>query len=327
MSVPRSTVNKNVLQKSTASNVIDSETTFDVDSSDSDGIWLAAKPAAKKIVGRRRQDATKSVKKTAKTSRATTKNQYATPPKSISIASSESITELEALDVESISSSIRSTAASAQSSLESCQLAEEGPNSTTLPESGSSSRPVRRGEGQKRLRRRVLSSSEGSSVEENREEQDVVLASLAKLSVESNPGENHLADALRVCDQSTPHNFATFIDTHRIASTSVKSKKQTAQVPANRNRFQKLGEASYSEVFGVYSASSSSLDEVPEAVMKVVPLALVLSDKPSRRSTTSSASHDDDGLLCLTEMQDIVKEIELTRLMNGIHDCFVNLRG
>ncbi|KAJ9101743.1 hypothetical protein QFC21_003082 [Naganishia friedmannii] len=330
MSAPRLAGGENVLQESNAANFNNPDTTVDGDSSDADENWVAAKPAAKNVIGRRKKD-TNTVKKAANMSRIATKNQQATPPKCISIASSESVTERKVPRAEVALSSTRCTSTSRRSSIESYQLSEQLADSTILHDAEASFHPQRRAEHQRRLRRRVVSSSEGSSSGVDIDQQeDEVLASLAKLSVESVPKESHLADALQLCDQSIPHDFATFIDTHRIASTSATAKsgkKHGAQISQGSNRFEKLGEATYSEVFGVYSTSSSSTLKGPEAVMKVIPLALMPSDKPSRRSTNSDASQDNCELMCVTEMQEIVKEIELTRLMNGVHDGFVNLRG
>lgn len=331
MSMPNPLATKRVLQKSNATNDVDRTTTVDSDSNDMDEDWVGKKPTVKRVIGTRKKAAKDTVEKIVKPSRAATKNRYSTPPKSISVASSVYTTESDTPDIDVTSASTRSTSSSLRSSANSYQILDKSADSTIPPDADSSFRPQRHGEGQKRLRRRVVSISEGSSDQSDIDQQeDEVLASLARLSVGSVLKENHLSDALRVCDQSTPHDFATFIDTHRIAfsSATTKSAKKYGGSSASGNCFEKLGEASYSEVFGVYSASSSSLDKVPEAVMKVVPLALKPSNKPSRRSANSDTrSEDGDEPMCLTEMRDIVKEIELTRLMNGIHDGFVNLRG
>ncbi|KAJ9116951.1 hypothetical protein QFC22_004609 [Naganishia vaughanmartiniae] len=331
MIAPKSTAGRNVLQETNVINFVDPDTTADSDSSEADEDWVAKKSAAKKSIGTRKKDASKTMKKTAKTLRTTSKDQHSTPPKPISVTSSDSVTERDASDVEFTPSPIRSTASTVRSSVKSDQLSENSAHSTIPQDADSSFRPPRREEGQKRLRRRVMSSFERSSVGGDLDrEEDEVLASLAKLSVDTVSKDSHLADALRVCDQRTPHDFATFIENHRTAHKAVAKggKKIGPQISPWRNRFKKLGEASYSEVFGVYSTAPSSLDKTLEAVMKVVPLTSKPSDKPSRRSTSSSScSADDDESMCLTEMQDIVKEIELTRLMNGVHDGFVNLRG
>lgn len=204
-----------------------------------------------------------------------------------------------------------------------------------------SSRAVLR---QRRNGRKVVESSEESDTEREKYEKDsssksdsgmadshehVLLEGLNKLSIGSDTTDYRLNDLLALCEQESAYEFTSFIDTHQIASASAptrtKARGKRAAAPPVPNVFRKIGEASYSEVFGVWSGSTSGATESPRIVMKVVPLDMNPTETVSARSRKSSEDAEDDEV-CLTKSEDVAKEIEITRLMNGVHEGFVKLQ-
>ncbi|KAJ9113812.1 hypothetical protein QFC19_000005 [Naganishia cerealis] len=345
MAKHRVTVGRKALQESIAPNWIEPDTTLDDAGRDgTDEDWEATR-TPKKVTGKQKNKIVNAVTRPGKKSQATRADKHSTSTKCRSTANPEFIRD-EAPDLSSASPFEESTSTSPRDSIHSRQLSPDSMSSAILLDVDSSFRPQRRAASQKKLRSRVVSSSEVSTTGEDhdagiigedrewplnahQQEEEEILASLDKLSFASAQKRTHLDDALQLCNQSEPHDFATFINTYRSSSISntgeVKRGASVSSGDKRTNCFEKLGEASYSEVFGVWSASSSPPDKTPKMVMKVVPLALQLSELPSSQSSGSRVPSEDDEL-CLTEMQDIVKEIELTRLMNEIHDGFVQLR-
>ncbi|KAJ3574797.1 hypothetical protein NP233_g1521 [Leucocoprinus birnbaumii] len=121
----------------------------------------------------------------------------------------------------------------------------------------------------------------------------------------------YLKPLLEECFQEEcgPYEFSSFIESFpldpilndaRIAS----SRKDPGQVL----RFKKIGEASYSEVFGI-----------GDVVLKVIPLR-----DESRHGATSDAGEEDDGP-APTDAKDVRKEIIVTRAMGEVHGGFVKL--
>lgn len=200
-------------------------------------------------------------------------------------------------------------------------------------------RPVLR---QRRNGHKVVQSSDESGVEDEEEankknsftasvsgledaQEHTILESLHKLSIGSDTEDYRLRDVLALCQQDSACDFTSFIDTHQITSApAIRTKtrgKRAAAAPVP-NVFRKIGEASYSEVFGVWSESGTA--EPSKVVMKVVPLDMNPTKTVSARSGKSNNSEEDDEI-CLTKVEDIAKEIEITRLMNGVHEGFVKL--
>lgn len=208
--------------------------------------------------------------------------------------------------------------------------------------SPSSSRPVLR---QRRHGKKIIASSSSSDSDEDEAfEKDsfvesdsgmadspgpAILEGLNKLSIDSDTGDHCLSNLLALCEQDSAHNFTSFIDNHHIALTSAPTRiktrgKRAASATVQPNIFQKIGEASYSEVFGVWSGISTCMNESPRVVMKVVPLDM----QPTKTISAGSTRHGDDAEddeVCLTKSEDIAKEIQITRLMNGVHEGFVKL--
>ncbi|KAG9073845.1 hypothetical protein FS749_014638 [Ceratobasidium sp. UAMH 11750] len=105
-----------------------------------------------------------------------------------------------------------------------------------------------------------------------------------------------LQSLLSTCSQPEPMDLEAFVstfstdDVHRL-------------YPSSRRRWRKIGEASYSEVFGLGGV-----------VVKVVPL----------RMEGAGAGADIDGP-CVSEIEDVEKEIAITRVMGDIQNGFIKL--
>ncbi|TFY63228.1 hypothetical protein EVJ58_g3377 [Rhodofomes roseus] len=121
------------------------------------------------------------------------------------------------------------------------------------------------------------------------------------------PQPAHLVPLLKECAQETPHEFSAFIELFPLDPIvrgdylDVESTQGRAQA-----RFQKIGEASYSEVFGI-----------GDVVLKVIPL----------RDEEQTSSGDDGGLEspAPSDAKDVLKEIIVTRAMGEICPGFVKL--
>ncbi|KAG8685504.1 hypothetical protein FRC08_013076, partial [Ceratobasidium sp. 394] len=119
---------------------------------------------------------------------------------------------------------------------------------------------------------------------------------------EPGPSSSHpcyspsLQSLLSTCSQPEPMDLEAFVstfstdDVHRL-------------YPSSRRRWRKIGEASYSEVFGLGGV-----------VVKVVPL----------RMEGAGAGADIDGP-CVSEIEDVEKEIAITRVMGDIQNGFIKL--
>ena len=106
-----------------------------------------------------------------------------------------------------------------------------------------------------------------------------------------------LIPLLEECHQETsgPHNFSTFIESFRYDPIL----QAARQNKALGMEFRKIGEASYSEVFGI-----------GDVVLKVIPLR--------------DESNTDEGP-APSDAKDVRKEIIVTRAMGEVHDGFVKL--
>lgn len=106
----------------------------------------------------------------------------------------------------------------------------------------------------------------------------------------------HLLSLMEECGQSAPVEFSAFIEAfpfHPVVQT-------TGSEPI---AFLKIGEASYSEVFGI-----------GDVVLKIIPLR-----------DEESQARDDVDTPAPSDAQDVLKEIIVTRAMGEICDGFVNL--
>ncbi|CAE7181870.1 unnamed protein product [Rhizoctonia solani] len=114
----------------------------------------------------------------------------------------------------------------------------------------------------------------------------------------SSPYPRELRSLLKECSQSEPIDLGAFVATFSTDDVHFRFPSTSGQ----RRRWQKIGEASYSEVF-----------RLGGVVVKIVPLKM---------------EHDGwngvDGP-CVSEMGDVQKEIAITRAMGEIQDGFIKL--
>ena len=108
----------------------------------------------------------------------------------------------------------------------------------------------------------------------------------------------YLIPLLNECAQSSPYEFSAFIETFPF-DPIVQSSGEDEDT-----RFRKIGEASYSEVFGI-----------GDVVLKIIPI----------RSEEESTHPETDEIPALSDAKDILKEIIVTREVGEICDNFVNL--
>ncbi len=132
----------------------------------------------------------------------------------------------------------------------------------------------------------------------------------------------------------------------------LKKTKSTASTPAvmtTTNNFKKLGEASFSEVFGVWMDGMGVGSSSCKIVMKVIPLRVAQEDrsllniKPVEaakgkkgkamasemvvdKATQQDRDQDQDGVW-LSQPEDVRREIEITKLMSGMHEGFISFLG
>ncbi|KAI0089068.1 hypothetical protein BDY19DRAFT_985076 [Irpex rosettiformis] len=122
----------------------------------------------------------------------------------------------------------------------------------------------------------------------------------------------YLKPLLEACSQSIPYEFSAFIDmfpfdpivqtSHGGVGTSPLPSKKTSKKAA---AFQKIGEASFSEVFGI-----------GDVVLKVVPL---------RDEEASEAIMNDEDVPAPSDAKDVLREIIVTRAMGEMCEGFVQL--
>jgi len=110
----------------------------------------------------------------------------------------------------------------------------------------------------------------------------------------------YLRPLLEECHQDTcgPHNFSTFIESFPYDAIFARESE------VGDMRFRKIGEASYSEVFGIGNV-----------VLKVIPL---------RDESRTGYVEDDDGP-APSDAKDVRKEIIVTRAMGEVYGGFVKL--
>ena len=124
-------------------------------------------------------------------------------------------------------------------------------------------------------------------------------------AIQSLPPPEYLLPLLDECTQATPHEFSAFIETFPF-DPIVQPTDEDLSSPADI-QFRKIGEASYSEVFGIGNV-----------VLKVIPL---------RDDTSASAPTPISELETPppSEAKDVLKEMIVTRAMGEVCDGFVKL--
>ncbi|KAI0053672.1 hypothetical protein FA95DRAFT_1508208 [Auriscalpium vulgare] len=119
---------------------------------------------------------------------------------------------------------------------------------------------------------------------------------------------DHLVELLNECGQAGPHEFSAFIETFPwdpLVRGSEAEYDALPDSPPQKIGFQKIGEASYSEVFGI-----------GDVVLKVVPIM--------NPNFAGCAAPEADGP-APSDAKDVLKEIIVTRAMGELHAGFVRL--
>lgn len=179
----------------------------------------------------------------------------------------------------------------------------------------------------KRVTRRIAANSdededtgkatEGSDDESEQDPTVKLAAQVADLAVadgeEVSASDCHLSSLLASVSQTKPNSFADVIRQLRTAASSSKTSP-------SRRRLEKIGEASYSEVFKIFECSQSSTKgEKQEAlVLKIIPISGL------------NSTDDGDDLPYTSPAADVEREIRLMQLIG--RECsatasFVSLRA
>ena len=115
------------------------------------------------------------------------------------------------------------------------------------------------------------------------------------------PPPTYLQPLLQECSQTKPHEFSAFINTFPFDPIT-RSVHDEGSV--NLSEFQKIGEASFSEVFGI-----------GDVVLKVIPL----------RDESSHVTLNPEDCPAPSDAKDVLNEIIVTRAMGETCDGFVKL--
>lgn len=134
----------------------------------------------------------------------------------------------------------------------------------------------------------------------------------AESSASIEPQPAYLRPLLEECGQDSPHEFSAFIEMFpfdQIVQTSHGGVGIKAGSSKQSVAFQKIGEASYSEVFGI-----------GDVVLKIVPLRNEGASVKARKYAP-----DEADCPAPSDAKDVLKEIIVTRAMGNICDGFVDL--
>ncbi|EMD40955.1 hypothetical protein CERSUDRAFT_91707 [Gelatoporia subvermispora B] len=124
-------------------------------------------------------------------------------------------------------------------------------------------------------------------------------AAVEKLELREPPPPSYLQSLLAECSQTSLHEFSAFIELFPLDPIV------HATDAGDNVGFQKIGEASYSEVFGI-----------GDVVLKVIPL---------RDEERYSSGEDDPESPAPSDAQDVLKEMVVTRAMGEMCEGFVKL--
>lgn len=177
-----------------------------------------------------------------------------------------------------------------------------------------------------RVTRRIAATSDDEDDEPEKQasdDQDPTLqlaAQVADLDVsggdEATSTEDHLSDLLASVSQTKPKSFADVVQQLRSSSTSTKA------TPLCR-RVEKIGEASYSEVFKISASCRADEDGQEAVVLKIIPISA-----PTCAQTSSNVKNDE--LPSTSSAADVEREIRLMQLVGRelrASDSFVSLRA
>ncbi|OCH94325.1 hypothetical protein OBBRIDRAFT_770081 [Obba rivulosa] len=125
-------------------------------------------------------------------------------------------------------------------------------------------------------------------------------AAVERLDLQESLQPAYLQPLLAECSQITPHEFSAFIEMFPLDPIVHALRESVGSVG-----FQKIGEASYSEVFGI-----------GDVVLKIIPL---------RDEERHAPREDDPESPALSDAQDVLKEMIVTRAMGEMCEGFVKL--
>ena len=119
---------------------------------------------------------------------------------------------------------------------------------------------------------------------------------------------------LKFAGQAAPVEFATFLETFRTQEigdiSMVGTREKARSVQRTSLKYRKLGDASYSEVFGI-----------GDLVLKVIPLAVEIDAEDSE----DSEDDDDDEVPFKSSPENVLKEIVITKATGDVVDGFIKL--
>ena len=121
----------------------------------------------------------------------------------------------------------------------------------------------------------------------------------------ASPPPPHLRPLLAECAQETPHEFSAFIELFPL-DPIVRGTGEGGEKAAQAVAFQKIGEASYSEVFGI-----------GDVVLKVIPLR--------DEARAHAGEEEEEEAPATSDARDVLKEIFVTRAMGDMCAGFVRL--
>ncbi|KAJ1602267.1 hypothetical protein NDA14_003614 [Ustilago hordei] len=187
----------------------------------------------------------------------------------------------------------------------------------------------------KRVTRRIAASSDDENEDHNNADelgsddeagQDPALKLAAQVAdlavVHADAVDNYLSDLLDAVSQSKPESFCDTVQ--RLRTTITRSTSGAAKMTKTRRRIEKIGEASFSEVFKIFAPPTATSTATPghdEAlVLKVIPIA------------STAVSNDDEDLPFSSPAVDVDREIRLMQLIERESACtktdaFVSLRS
>ena len=158
--------------------------------------------------------------------------------------------------------------------------------------------PIRRGSRGAIFQRTFSTPSTPTEVDLSLELAQLDIAAVTESGVQHRLQPNHLLPLLNECSQPVPFEFSAFIETFPF--DPIVQSVDTDEII----RFQKIGEASFSEVFGI-----------GDVVLKVIPI----------RNEDGLAYQGMAEIPALSDATDVLKEIIVTREIGGMCEGFVKL--
>ncbi len=124
---------------------------------------------------------------------------------------------------------------------------------------------------------------------------------------------DYLRPLLNECEQNQAHEFSSFISVFPHDPILTSARIASSSLPP----FRKVGEASYSEVFGI-----------GDVVLKIIPIRDESPVSPAEKGKASQTLHQrseaEEGP-APTDARDVLKEVIVTRAMGDVHKGFVKL--